>query len=53
MHDVNITETLTEQLMPDRSTEMPLEKESHLPGGGGEGVLTTFAYGDVCAIFWV
>ena len=53
LHDVNTIETLREKLMSDRSTQMPLEKKSHLPGGGGGGVPTTFAYGDVRAIFWV
>ena len=53
MHDVNTIETLREQLMSDRSTQMPLEKKIPFAGGGGEGVLTTFAYGDVRAIFWV
>ena len=48
--DVNTIETLREKPMSDRSTQMPLERKSHLPGGG---VLTTFVYGDVHAIFWV
>ena len=51
LRDVNTIETLREKLMSDRSTQMPLEKKSHLPGG--RGVLTTFIYGDVRAIFWV
>ena len=41
LHDVNTIKTLKEKLMSDRSTQMPLEKKSHLPrgGGGGDGFL--------------
>ena len=53
LHDVNTIETLSEKLTSDRSTQMPLEKKSHLPGGGGGRILTTFTYGNVRAIFWV
>ena len=49
LHDVNTIEILREKLMSDRSTQMSLEKKNPIC----RGILTTFAYGDVRAIFWV
>ena len=52
LRDVNTIETLREQLMSDRSTQMPLEKKTICIMGGGGGGFLQHSYMDMCVPYF-